>query len=141
MKIKKTLLLLICISFCLISIAQNDTLVIIVDRNADYVFFDESIYICEDNVDYKDVYQKGSHVHHFGITIRCHYYDGMDYDWVARLELTQIKNGYRNWSNKSFVKKIATKDLRNYKLFTSDDINKIKIPAISLVHRLVYENP
>jgi len=120
----KKILLIILIFLNVINVfAQRDTTVIIVDKNADYVFHEENLVTTDKYYDYTKEYTGQDY---FSMYIKCHYYDGKSYDWLARVVISQIKKGYRKWKIDDYEIIIKKSDISKYKTISADLINQAK---------------
>jgi len=120
----KKILLIILICFNVINVfAQRDTTVIIVDKNADYVFYEENLQTTDKYYSYTKEY---SGQYYFSMYIKSHYYDGTPDDWFARVVISQIKKGYRKWKIDDYEVTIKKSDLSKYKTISADLINQAK---------------
>lgn len=121
---KKTLIIIFACILTLNLFAQRDTTVVIVEKNADYIYFRDYL---ETTDKYNNYNSQNSGQTFFSISIKCHYYDDDPNDeWFARIELDQMKKGFRNWEIDDYEITIHKNDLHNFKTVSAETINKSK---------------
>lgn len=128
---------MIFVILCTINVySQKDTIVIIVDKNADYLIFHEDIPILKADFEYdaKYINQK-----FFVFEMKSHYFDGTRKAHLAKLNISEIKEGYRDWKIDKYQIKILKTELSRFKLTTTDAINKAS--SVGEIDSLVYFDP
>lgn len=120
----KNILIFIIVTLMATSLyGQRDTIVILTEKNADFITYEETVRITDDFEDYEKEFHNQFI---FTIKIKCHYYDGKHFDWFARILLMQMKNGFRNWDIDNYKITINKDSISNYRVITADSIHKIK---------------
>jgi len=115
---------------------SRDTEVIVVDKNADYIHFEDHHITTDKYLDYS---AENSGQSRFTVSIKCHYLDEKpDYAWIARTQLYQMKRGYKNWKINDYEIRIKRNDLSHFKTVSAETINKTK--DIMYISRLIGYN-
>lgn len=117
--------------------AQKDTIVIILNKNADYLYFEDSSYTTDKYYDYDTKY---AGQRYFSANIKSHYLGTDDemYAYLARVNIVEIKKGYRNWNIDQYQLKIPRTELSRFKHITTDAINTAS--SYNEIENLLYFN-
>jgi hypothetical protein len=120
----KRLFLIILVSLSTFSVyAQRDTIVIMLDKNKDYLYFNENNRTTDKYYNYSS---EDAGQEYFSVNIKSHYLgpDSVMFAYDARVYLVQIKEGYKKWNIDKYEISIPRSELSSFELITTDAINK-----------------